>query len=206
MWTWLLSKIKAHWPLVAVAVVCLLGGIGIGWGAKPAVVQVHEVTKEVTVEKKVVDEVAVQAEVDRRVKEITAQMDTHQVVVVVTKPDGTKTQTTTTDTHSKQDTKDTTDQTKTQVVTVIKEVQVDHTVTVEKTITPVLAQWHLGILVGVAPRFDAPATTPIMVGIEAERRIVGPVFAGAWVMAGSPVVGGFNVTNAAVGLKVGFEF
>lgn len=205
MWTWLLSKIKSQWPLLAVAVVCLLAGIGIGWGCKPAVVETKEVTKDVIVEKKVVDEEAVQTEVEKRVKEITAQMDSHQVVVVVTKPDGSKTETTTTDTHSKNDTKDTTDQTKTQIVTVVKEVQVDHTVTVEKTVTPVLAQWHVSILAGVAPRFDAPSTTPIMIGVEAERRIVGPVFVGAWVMAGSPVTG-FNVTNAAVGLKVGIEF
>jgi hypothetical protein len=206
MWTWLLSKLKAHWPLIAVAVVCLLGGIGIGWGVKPAVVETHEVTNTVTVEKKVVDQQAVEAEVERRVKEITATLDTHTEKTVVTTKDGTKTEKTVTDTHAKDETKDTTDKTQTKVVTVVKEVQVDHTVTVEKTVKPVLAQWHVGVLVGVAPRFDAPTTTPIMVGLEAERRIVGPVFAGAWVMAGSPVVGGFNVTNAAVGLKVGFEF
>lgn len=176
-------------------------GLGLGWKLKPDVVQVKETT--VTVEKKVVDETLVQQEVDQRVKEIEATKATHVVTVVVTKKDGTKVEKTTTDV--KTDTKSTDTQVKTveKVVTVEKIVTVDKVV--EKTITPVLKDWRVGILIGFAPRFDNFASSPIMVGLEVDRRIFGPVSIDLWLMGGSPVTG-FQLTNVAGGLGVRIEF
>lgn len=92
------------------------------------------------------------------------------------------------------------------VVEVVKEVVVDREKVVEKRIEPVLPNWHAGALIGAAPRFDQPLATPVMVGLEVERRVAGPVWLGGWAIGGSPVVGGFALTNVAVGLKVGMEF
>jgi len=92
------------------------------------------------------------------------------------------------------------------VVEVTKEVVVERIVLKEKTVTPVLPNWHLGILAGVAPRLDSPAETPVMVGLEVERRILGPLFVGGWAMGGSPVVGTPKLVNFAAGLKIGASF
>ncbi len=193
-----LSGVKKVGPFVAI----LLLGVGLGWSLKPT--QVRTETHETVVEKKVVDEQLVQQEVEKRVKEITANMEVKVVTVVVTKPDGTKVEKTTSDTTSKTTT------TETKVVTVEKIVTVEKVVTrdvvVDKLVEPVLPRWHAGLLVGTAPRFDAPAQTPLLVGLEVEHRFIGPTFLGVWAMAGSPVSGAFKVTNAAVGVKLGLEF
>lgn len=199
--TWLLDKLKEHGPKILLFVLVLVAGIGIGWYVKPDVVKVEEKTK--IVETKVLDEVLMEQEIAKRVKEIESHMEVKVVTKWVVKPDGTKETTETKETKTDTKEKETEDKSK-ETVKIVKEIEYKDKI-VEKTVTPVLAQWHVGALVGVAPRFDSPATTPIMVGVEAERRIVGPVFLGVWAMAGSPVTT-FNVTNAAIGLKVGFEF
>jgi len=95
---------------------------------------------------------------------------------------------------------------KLKVVEVEKQVVVEREKLVETKTTPVLPNWHISVLGGVAPRFDQPPLTPVMVGVEVERRAIGPFFAGGWIMGGSPVVGPFTLTNAAFGIKLGAEF
>lgn len=92
---------------------------------------------------------------------------------------------------------------KTKIVEVEKQIVVEKEVLIEKK--PVLPDWHMGLLVGASLRTPV-SDTPLMVGIEVERRLLGPFFLGAWGMAGSPVVGGFNVTNVTFGIKLGAEF
>lgn len=195
------QKIKPYLLKALPFILVLVVGIAIGWGVKPGVVKVEE--KEKIVEKKVVDEKLVQAEVDRRVKEIESHMETKVVTVWVEKPDGSKTKTETKETKTDTKEKETEVKTVEKIVTVEKVVTVDKIV--EKKIEPVLPQWMVGIGVGVAPRFDNPASTPIMLAVDARRRILGPFFLGLQVQAGSPVTG-FNVTNAAVLVTGAMEF
>lgn len=201
-----LELLKKGWPYLAILVV----GVLIGWYVKPSVVRVEEktVTVEKMIEKKVIDEVLVQAEVERRVKAIESTLEKRIVRVVVTKPDGTKVEKETTDVKTA--TKETETEDKVKTVTVEKIVTVDRfvdrEVIVEKKIEPVLPDWKVGILIGTAPRFDSPVDTPLLLGVEVDRRIAGPFSVSLWGMAGSPVVGGFKITNAALGLGAKMEF
>src|SRR5258706_7709560 len=103
--------------------VVLLVGAGIGWSLKPDVVRVEG--KERIVEKTVVDEKAIQTEVDRRVKEIESKMETKVVRVWVTKPDGTSTATETTETKTETKEKEVEVKTVEKIVTVEKVVNRD---------------------------------------------------------------------------------
>lgn len=188
-------------PLLAILIV----GIGIGWYVKPDVVRVEEKIKTVEVEKQVVvAQEKVRVEVVH-VKDTQVVERWHREKTEEKKPDGTVLTKEIEDRNIDSIVKEKENSTEVKVVTVEKQVVVEKKVEVEKKIEPVLPNWHVGILAGAAPRFDNPAQTPIMLGVEGERRIVGPVWLGAWVMAGTPVQA-FNVTNAAGGVKLGFEF
>jgi hypothetical protein len=197
------------WPQIKEVAPKVLGGIGlvavgvaIGWFVKPEPpiqekIKVVEVTKEV-----VVTHEQVRVEVVH-VKDSQVVERWHREKTEERKPDGTVTQKEVEDKNIDTIVHDKENSTQVKVVEVTKEVVVNHDVFIERT--PVLKDWHVGALVGVMPRFDSPAETPVLVGVEAERRIIGPVWAGAWVMAGSPI-SHFAVTNATFGIKAGFEF
>jgi hypothetical protein len=195
----------------------LVVGAGLGWKLKPDVVKVEEKVVEKTVEKKDerIDEVLA------KVSELSLQLDEaktaqknekyHKERTETRNPDGTVVIKETTDknvnsvvTETKKETEVKVVEVEKQVV-VTKEVVTEKQVFVDKIVTPVLPNWHVGLLAGAAPRFDSPASTPVMVGLEAERRLAGPFWIGAWTMAGSPVTA-FSVTNASAGIKVGLEF
>jgi len=192
---------------------CLLvAGVAIGMGLAVGLkigpenvrveekIKVVEVVKEVVVAKEVVRVEVVRVKdtqvVDRWRREKTETQD----------PDGTVTKREVEERNIDTVVKEKETKAEVKVVEVIKEVVVDREKVVEKQIEPVLPNWHAGALVGVAPRFDQPLATPVMVGLEVERRVTGPVWLGGWAIGGSPVVGGFALTNVAVGLKVGMEF
>lgn len=203
------STVKPYLLKVLPYLIALVIGVAIGWEMKPDQVRIEEkiVEKVKTEEKKVVDETLVQAEVDKRVKEIQANMKTKTVTVWVEKPDHTKTVTSTTETEN--NTKTTENETKTTDTTATKKEVVEkivyRDVETVKIVEPVKAQWMVGVGVGVAPRFDNPATTPIIISVSAKRRIIGPFFLGLQVQAGSPVTV-FNVTNATGIISVDAEF
>lgn len=93
---------------------------------------------------------------------------------------------------------------KVQVVEVEKQVVVTQTNTVERQVEvekirePVLKNWRVSPMVGVA--FDAkPGFNGVVYGADVERRIIGPVWVGLW-GAGNTTVGGM------VGAKLSLEF
>lgn len=188
--------------LIAVAALALFaGGVGLGWAVKPDVVRVEEHLKTVEVEKQVV---VVQEKV--RV-EVVKVKDTSVVERYrrekTTSPDGTirEVEEKNIDTVSKE----VVNKTEVKVVEVEKQVVVEKQVDKLVKVEPVLPQWRASLLAGAAPRFDNLATTPIMVGVEGERRIAGPVWLGVWVMGGSAVQQ-FQLTNVGGGLKLAVEF
>lgn len=89
--------------------------------------------------------------------------------------------------------------------TIVKVVEVEKQVVVEKerlveTKTNAQPQWHFGVTGGINPQFlPTPAVNSYAVGVEVERRIIGPFFAGAWAM-GTSNGQGFG------GIKLGAEF
>lgn len=184
------------------AATALWTSIGIG----PEKLKVEEKVKVVEVEKQVV----VAKEVVRvevvRVKDTQIVDRWRREKTETQTPDGTLTKREVEERNIDTVVKEKETKAEVKVVEVVKEVVVDREKVVEKRIEPVLPNWHAGALVGAAPRFDQPLATPVMVGLEVERRVAGPVWLGGWAIGGSPVVGGFALTNVAVGLKVGMEF
>lgn len=188
-------------PYAAVLVV----GAGIGWALKPDVVRVEEKVKTVEVEKQVVVEKEVVRVEVVKVKDTQVVERWHREKTDETKPDGTRTVKEIEDRNIDSVVKERENSTTVQVVEVEKQVVVTRDVVVEKVIEPVLKNWRAGLLVGVAPRFDTPAETAIMVGVEAQRRIAGPFSASLWVLGGSPVTG-FKLTGVSAGLGLNVEF
>jgi len=196
------EKIKSFLPQLGIMLGVLLVGIVIGWFVKPT--QIEEKIRTVEVEKQVVvvhEQVRVEVV---HVKDTQVVERWHREKTEETKPDGTKIAKEVEDRNIDSIVKEKENSTQVQVVTVEKQVVVEKEKIVERK--PILPNWHVGALVGVAPRFDSPTETPVLVGLEVERRVIGPFFAGAWVMGGSPVIGGFKVTNASFGLKLGMDF
>ncbi len=184
------------------AATALWAGIGIG----PEKLKVEEKVKVVEVEKQVVVvKEVVKVEVVR-VKDTQIVDRWRREKTETQMPDGTLTKREVEERNIDTVVKEKETKAEVKVVEVVKEVVVEREKVVEKRTEPVLPNWHAGALVGAAPRFDQPLATPVMVGLEVERRVAGPVWLGGWAIGGSPVVGGFALTNVAVGLKVGMEF
>lgn len=184
------------------AATALWAGIGIG----PEKFKVEEKVKIVEVEKQVVVvKEVVKVEVVR-VKDTQIVDRWRREKTETQMPDGTLTKREVEERNIDTVVKEKETKAEVKVVEVVKEVVVEREKVVEKRTEPVLPNWHAGALVGAAPRFDQPLATPVMVGLEVERRVAGPVWLGGWAIGGSPVVGGFALTNVAVGLKVGMEF
>jgi hypothetical protein len=189
-------------PAVAAVALCFaVAGVAAGWYMKPDVVRVEEKVRVVEVTKEVVvAQEKVRVEIVR-VKD-TAVVEAYRKEKT-TSPDGTIKEVEERNINTV--VKENTTQTEVKVVKVEVEKLVDRVVDRVVRVEPVLAQWHAGILAGAAPRFDTPALTAVMGGVEVERRVAGPFWVGAWVMGGSPVQQ-FQLTNAAIGIKLGVEF
>jgi hypothetical protein len=189
---------------VAVPLLCVAGGIAIGWAAKPEVVRVEETVRVETVEKQVV---AIQERVRVEtvyVKEAVVVDRWHREKTSETKPDGTVIAKEVEDRNIDSHTSEHKTDTEVKVVEVTKEVVVTQEVVREIKTEPVLANWHFGIKAGAAPRFDIPTETAIMLGAEVEHRLFGPVWGGIWVLGGSPV-SRFDLQHASGGISVSFE-
>lgn len=204
--------LKKHWkPLAVVAALALAFVFGRYSAAGPKVVETEKIVYQDR-EVKVVDEQKVQAEVDARVKVLEASLEKKVVTIVVTKKDGTKIEKTTTDV--KQNTKVTENETKTNnVVDTTKTTEtkvVEKEVEKTKTITPQGAEYKVGVLVGTQLLMDnyKPnlADTPILIGIGASRKLVGPLWLDANLLVGIKPVGVTQVNTVGLMIGVSAEF
>lgn len=207
------EALKRYWPYVLATVTVLLVGIGIGWSVKPDVVKVEE--REKIVEKQVTTEA--QKELMSAFESLRVEMEKVRETQVVEKyhreeletrlADGTYTKKVTVDKNIDSHTKESERVVEVKVVEVEKRVEVvrteylDRVVEKEKVVTPILAQWHVGVLAGVKPNLNPLTHGGLQLGIEVERRIVGPVFLGVQVGASPTNFDGVQFLG-----KVGFEF
>lgn len=136
-----------------------------------------------------------------QVRKLTAELervkrDTHRVIVVVKKPDGTTTKTTTEDTHTDRTTETKTD-TKTDSQTHTETKTDTHD---RKTVENDRPAWRVHALVGL--QTDTSAFVPVPVyGAQVEHRFVGPISAGVWVLVRpNPTLG------VTAGLSLSLEF
>lgn len=192
----LLAFAKRHWKLLAILAAVALAFF-LGWVLKPeppAKITEHVEYKE----KLVLDEQRIEAEVQRRVREIEVKLQQHVVETKVTKPDGTKVETKVTDT--KIDSHDKEVQVVEKVVEVEKKVYVDREVEKKVVVDAPRKDWIVGPMVGIdvrnlGLRDGALQTGPLAFGGMVQRRIVGPVFGGVYALH-----------NGTAGLTVQFEF
>ena len=145
--------------------------------------------------------------VEKKVYVKAQQNDVQTKIVYVERPDGTKETTTVIVDKTKTDEASSQATTSTEVKVVEKEKLVY--VEKEKLVENAKPQWHLGVRAGAGAAIDPTAlTVPLMsFGIQAERRIVGPVWLGLWTDVQlrmlTPQAPPYNVLG---GLQVGLEF
>lgn len=193
------DKLKEYAPKVLPYIAVLLIGCAIGWGLKPTQVETKETVKVVEVEKQVVvQHESVRVEVVK-VKDTQVVERWHREKTEVKSPDGTVTIKDVEDRNIDSVVKEQQNNTEVKVVTVEKQVVVEKEVEKIKTVTPVLAQWHVGVLAGIKPQFLPTLGVSYAIGGEVERRIAGPVFLGVWGM-------GTTDGTGMGGLKAGIEF
>jgi hypothetical protein len=195
----ILSILKQYLPKFLPYLAFLLVGVGVGWKMKPTQVERVETVKVQVVEKEVVViQEKVRVEIVK-VKDSQTIERIHKEEKTVTSPDGTVVATKTEDHNIDSIIHEKENSTEVKVVEVEKQVVVVKTETKEVKITPVLAQWHIGILGGVDPSLVPFKTNGYLVGGEVERRIVGPIWGGIWGM-------GSTEGRGMGGIKVSLEF
>jgi hypothetical protein len=177
--------------------VTLIIGAGIGWSLRPSQVKVEEKVKVVEVEKQVVVEKEVIRVEIVRIKDTSVVERWHREKTEERRPDGTVIASEVEDRNIDTVVKEKENSTQVKIVEVERQVVVEKERLVEKKITPVLAQWHVGVLGGGRLDISTMESTWV-IGVEVERRIAGPVFAGAWTVGGPGTVVG--------GVKLGLEF
>lgn len=196
-------------PFLAIAGV----GVLVGWYVKPTAVKVEE--KEKVVEKQVTTEAikelmksfeSLRVEM-QRVRETQITEKYHREELEAWLADGSHTKKVTVDKNIDSHTKETETKVEVKVVEVekkvetVKTVYVDKIIEKEKKVTPVLAQWHVGLLAGIKPTFIPLEAGALQLGGEVERRIAGPFFLGLQVSASPVKFDGVQFMG-----KLGFEF
>lgn len=187
---------QKHWKKGAVAVALALA---FALGRFGTAEKVEYVEREKIVEVEKVVEVEVEKVVEKVVYVNKTKAREKTTTTVVESPDGTKTSTTTTD--SALDTS--TELENEKVVEKIVYVDRDRIVEVEKLVetskTIPMPDWRIGVLATVDP-LDAIALGVVdpsnaALGVEVQRRLVGPIYGSASV-----------TTHGTVGVAVGLEF
>jgi hypothetical protein len=193
-----LESVTSKWPYLVVAIVFGLGGAAGSWALKPEKVKVEEKLKVVEVEKQVVV-------IQERVRTEVIKVKDTQVVEryrkeVTQSPDGTVHSVEERNIDSVVKEKENTVQVK--VVEVEKQVVVNRDVIKEVKIDPVLPDWYVGAMGGVALLTPSPVA-----GIQVQRRIAGPVFGGVTaLMEFDTAPGAFPIRRGTVLLNAGVQF
>lgn len=185
----------------AVIVVGLAGSFAVG----RYTTQVNVVEKEKIVTLEVEKVVTVEKVVEKKVYVYIEKKAEHVETVETKLPDGTVI------TKTVSDTKTETQASSTEVKVADKAVTDTSSNTViedRSKATVAKADWHLRVDVGAGGRFGSGPLTPVLVlGVGAERRIVGPFWAGVWVQTTlnllAPQTPPYQVAG---GLSVGVEF
>jgi len=197
------SFVKNHSTIVSIIVVIVLLAVAFATGRYTVPTKIVTKTETQTVEK-IVTQVQTQY-VEKKVY-VTAQKDNVTTTVdVVKKPDGTEeTKTTTIDLTQTNSTS--TDQASSTSVDKTTEDESTKSQTT-KIVDSLKPQWHLSLHGGAGAQFGLGAISPkIDFGVQAERRILGPVFMGIYANLNAPIIGAptppYTVTG---GLVVGLE-
>lgn len=196
-------KVAKENPFAALVVIILMLAVGSGSyvaGRYSAPSKVVEVTKEVEVVKEVIKTVEVIKEVESKNKDLAENLKTHKERIEETKPDGTKTVKETVDTNVDRTVKEVEIRYVDKTVEVEKIVEVEKKVEVEKIVEKNKSDWEVLAKVGVDFLKLSNVPFPVTIGLEVDRRILGPLKVGVWVNTETTF---HSVTG---GLSVGIEF
>lgn len=197
------SKLIAFAVIVFSALGVYIGGYYHGKNQAPTkmveTVKVVEVVKEVVVERE-----KVRIEIVK-VKDTQVAERYHREKTETTSPDGTKVVKEVEDRNIDTVVKEKENSTEVRVVEVIKEVVVEKKVDVVKVVENDRPDWEVMAKVGTnisefKPQLTAPYFSPLLLGVDVNRRLVGPVKAGAWAMSNT------RFDSVSAGLSLGVEF
>lgn len=178
--------------------ICLLGALLLGGAYLAGRYTTPTKVVEKTVEKiQYKDRIVTKTEIQKVYVQVQDK-DRHKETTTVKTPDGTTTTRVVEDEKTKVTTKD-----KEQEIKYVDRIQtVDRIVEKEKIVTMAKPNWRMGILAGVDVMTALGRTTqpipqlgPVTLGLQAERRIVGPFFLGVW-----------GLTSGQVGLNAAIEW
>lgn len=180
------SFFQNHGKLTAGVIVVVLLAVSFAAGRYTVPTKIVTKTEIQTVEK-VVTQIQTQY-VEKKVYVTDENKNVTTVVDVVKKPDGSEeTKTTITDKTETAST-DTDQASSTLTDKISKEDDTDTKTT--KIVDSTKPQWHLALRVGGGAQFGLGAVVPKLdLGIQAERRILGPVFMGLGFDVHAPIVG-----------------
>lgn len=175
------------WALAFLGAALLFGaGFGLGWcGGNARTPDVHET-----------EHVAVQDHATTATAAVAAEAKTQIVYRErTTKPDGTVVERTSerTDTHA--------------VTHTDTLATSDHSSTTDRTrtVTTPLPDWRVGLLAGAGVQFLPTPSVALEVGLHVERRLIGPLSAGLWVLVQPPLAPTVPL-RVAGGVSLSLEF
>jgi hypothetical protein len=194
---------KYKWILISVSgILLLVGSFILGRYTVVPKTNIEYVEKQVVVEKEVVKIVEVTKTIVERVHDSVTEKRVHKERTEETRPDGTKIVRETEDINVEKVVKDVDVKYVDRTNTVEKQVDKEVKVEVIKIVKTPLPDWELAAKVGVNINnlLNPTLGSPVVVGAEIDRRIIGPFKAGVWVTTNTT----FN--NWQAGLSVNGEF
>lgn len=199
--------VKYRWLLTGAAALAACG-LAFTAGRISGPVKTIETVKTVTVEKVVTktEVQVVEKVVEKKVYVKAVARDVHTETVTTKAPDGTVTTKVTTDDKTKVGVTNT-DIAKTDINASASATTTDDKVVkteMTKITESYIPQWHLGLRAGGG--LTLPRSPTLVVGVTAERRILGPVFAGLWADLHLNVIPGVTPQGFAGGISVAAEF
>ena len=175
---------RAYWPWVLAIVVALAAGFTAGRFFVRPQVEIRTETKTEWRDREVVKEVKVKGETVYVDRVVYRTIDTRK------EPNGTMT----THTVERSDTDTHRQTTETSARDAVTERQ-GQASTVQ-VVTPVLPQWRAAVLAGASLKSPLlPVAGPLVLGLEVDRRIVGPFWLGVWAQ-----------TQGSAGVSLSAEF
>ncbi len=195
------DKLKSRWWAILLAVLALGGSFAVG----RFTVQATVVEKEKTVTVEVEKIVTLEKIVEKKIYVMVEVKDTHKETVETKLPDGTVITKTVEDT--KTETQASSTETKVADKTTV-DTSSGTTVEDKSKTTVAKAEWRLRVDAGAGARFGAGQLTPILIlGIGAERRVIGPFWMGIWAQTSLNILAPQTPPyQVAGGLSVGVEF
>jgi hypothetical protein len=190
---------------LTIILVAIVGVATFSAGRYSAPTKVQTVEKQVVVTQEKVQIVQVEKASEDKTKDQNSQKHVHRERTETTSPDGTKVVKVVTDVNVDKTIKETDVKVVTVTNTVEKQVEIEKKVEVTKTIERARPDWFLSAKLGtnfstLKVSATAPYINPLLIGVDGNRRIIGPLFLGLWALTST------DFKSISGGLSASMEF